>query len=102
LTGKIISLAARATSRVRKSQARQLQVFKHYFPRRSDIITSLQKSNARINPPPDEIIQAARSDTSIIKGKLRAVGFNELFGCAIMPQKRGAIQHAAISASPLY
>jgi hypothetical protein len=39
-------------------------------------------SNARINPPPDDITQATSPDTMLMKGKLRAVGFNELLGRA--------------------
>ena len=38
--------------------------------------------NARIDPPPDDTTQAMSQGTSIMKGKLRAVGLNELLDCA--------------------
>jgi hypothetical protein len=38
--------------------------------------------NARINPPPDDTTQLASQDTRLMKGKLRAVGLNELLGAA--------------------
>jgi hypothetical protein len=37
-----------------------------------------QESNARINPTADDITQASRSATRLMKAKLRRVGFNEL------------------------
>jgi len=39
--------------------------------------------NARINPPPDANNQPARNYRTMMRGKLRAVGFNELLDAAV-------------------
>jgi hypothetical protein len=43
-------------------------------------------SNARINPPPDDTIQRERNHRTMMKGKLRAVGLNELLGAVLFIQ----------------
>lgn len=42
-----------------------------------------QKPNVRINPPRDDTLQASRSQQMMMKGKLRALGFNELLDSAL-------------------
>ena len=41
---------------------------------------AIPTSNARINPPPDEITQPASQEKRLMKVTLRAVGLNELLG----------------------
>ncbi|HEU0143148.1 MAG TPA: hypothetical protein VFQ47_00025 [Nitrososphaera sp.] len=50
------------------------------------IIAIRWRPNARINPPPDDTIQRELNQQMLMKGKLRAVGFNELLG-ALFGQK---------------
>jgi hypothetical protein len=42
------------------------------------MVTFKLPPNARINPPPDDTTQATSQDIRLMKGKLRAVGLNEL------------------------
>ena len=42
-----------------------------------------KRHNARINQPPDENTQPTSQDARLMRGTLRAVGFNELLGAGL-------------------
>jgi hypothetical protein len=44
-------------------------------------VNAKRRHNARIDPPPDATTQRDRNHRTMMKGKLRAVGLNELLGC---------------------